>query len=68
MSGSDQMDMHSLECLRFEADCRELAKNARTPDLQSHYHRMAEVWSTLAVSGPDSSSGRGISEAEAQMA
>ena len=39
----------ALECLRFEADCRELAKNACCPDLYSHYLRMADVWLTLAV-------------------
>jgi hypothetical protein len=67
MSGLNQSNMHSLECLRFEADCRELAKNARSPDLQSHYVRMAEVWMVLAVSGSDSHSGEGMSEAETQM-
>jgi len=68
MSKSNQSNTHSLECLRFEADCRELAKNADSPDLQSHYLRMAEVWLDLAVSGPDSPTGEGISEAETQMA
>jgi hypothetical protein len=66
MSGLNQSNMHSLECLRFEADCRELAKKARSPDLQSHYLRMAEVWMALAVSGSNSHSGEGISEAETQ--
>ena len=55
MAESNQSNTHSLECLRFEADCRELAKNARSSDLQSHYLRMAEVWLALAVSGPNES-------------
>jgi hypothetical protein len=59
---------HSLRCLRLEADCHELAKNARSRGLQSHYLRIAEVWLALAVSGPNSSSGDGISEAETQTA
>jgi hypothetical protein len=65
MSESNQFNKHSLECLRFEADCRELAKNAHSPDLQSHYLRMAEVWLAMAVSGPDSHTGVGISKARA---
>ena len=68
MSESNQSDMHSLECMRFEADCRELAKNARSPDLHSHYLRMADVWLTLAVSGPNSGSDESISEAETLIA
>jgi hypothetical protein len=67
MSGLNQSNMHSLECLRFEADCRELAKNARNPEVHSHYLRMAEVWMVLAVSGTNSRPGEGISEAETQM-
>jgi hypothetical protein len=63
MSKSNQSNTHSLECLRFETDCRELAKNVASPDLQSHYLRMAEVWLDRALSGPDSDMGEGISEA-----
>jgi hypothetical protein len=68
MLRSDRMSMHSLECLRLEADCRELARNVRDLDLQSHYLRMAEVWLALAVSGPNPCSGEGISEAKTQTA
>jgi hypothetical protein len=64
MSEPNQSNLPSLECLRFEADCRQLANNARSPDLQSHYFFMADVWSALAVSGPDSHTSVGISEAE----
>ena len=67
MSESNQLKAHSLECLRLEADCRELAMNARTPDLMSHFVRMAEVWSALAISGPSSRAGKNGSEAQALM-
>jgi hypothetical protein len=50
MPDSNQLYVRSLECLRLEADCRELAKRARCPDLQSHYLRLADVWLALAVS------------------
>jgi len=55
-----------LECLRFESECRELAKNVPCPDLQLHFLRLAEAWLALAVSGPDSHAGEGISEAGTQ--
>ena len=52
MSWSEQLRKHALECLRLEADCMQLAGDARNPDLQSNFVRMARVWSALAVSGP----------------
>jgi len=55
-----------LECLRFEAECRERAKNVPCHDLQSGFLRLAEAWLALAVSGPDSHAGEGISEAGMQ--
>ena len=60
--------MHSLECLRLEADCRELAKNAPGPDTQAHYLRMAEVWLALATSGPASDPDEDAFETETQPA
>ena len=57
MTESKQSNAYALECLRLEADCRELAWNARNPRLQSHFIRMARTWSALAVSGPDSRAG-----------
>jgi hypothetical protein len=42
-----------LECMRLAADCMELAGEIRNPALQSHFVRMAEEWSTLAVEGPN---------------
>jgi CheY-like chemotaxis protein len=66
MSELNQRDMHSLECLRLETDCRELAKNIRSPDLRSQLLRMAKIWSDLAVSGPSAPSSEGISATEKQ--
>ena len=68
MSESNQVKKHSLECLRFEADCRELAKNVRNRGLRSHFLRMAEVWLGLAISGPNTRVGEGASDAETQTA
>jgi hypothetical protein len=39
---------HALECLRFEADCMQLARDTHSPNLQSHFLRMATFWSSLA--------------------
>jgi two-component system, response regulator PdtaR len=66
MSELNQRQMHSLECLRLEADCRELANSVRSPDLRSQLLRMAQTWSDLAVSGPSAPSGDGTSETEKQ--
>ena len=63
MTKSNQANIYSLECLRLEADCRELAWNVRSPLLQSHFIRMARTWSAVAVSGPDSHAGKATSEA-----
>lgn len=52
MSESDRLRKHALECLRLEADCRQLAFTADRPSLRSHFVRMARVWSDLADRGP----------------
>jgi len=57
MSKSKQLNTHSLECLRLEADCRELAWNAPSPNLKLHFVRMAKTWSALAVTEPSSRAG-----------
>ena len=54
MTELKQSNAYALECLRLEADCRQLAWDARSPRLQLHFIRMARTWSALAVSGPDS--------------
>jgi hypothetical protein len=66
MAESNQLYTRSLECLRFQADCHELAKRARSPDLQSHYLRMADVWLALAASGTSNHPEEDIWEAETQ--
>ena len=53
MSESDYSRKHALECLRLEADCMQLAGAFHDPALQSHFVRMARVWSDLAVRGPN---------------
>jgi hypothetical protein len=45
---------HTLECLRLQTDCMELAGIANGYDVQSHFVSMARFWGDLAVSGPAS--------------
>jgi hypothetical protein len=51
MSRSDNWRKHALECMRFEADCRQLVAEVHSTALQAHFARMAIVWSTLAARG-----------------
>jgi hypothetical protein len=44
---------HALECMRMAADSMQLAGDVQNPALQSHFVRMATVWSDLAVRGPN---------------
>jgi hypothetical protein len=48
MSELNHFRRHSLECLRLEADCMQLAGDLRLPAWQAHYLRMARVWRSLA--------------------
>jgi hypothetical protein len=43
---------HALECLRLESECKQLVIQTSNADLQSHFVRMAGVWSALAENGP----------------
>jgi hypothetical protein len=43
---------YELECMRLAADCMQLVGNVDSPALQSHFLRMARVWSDRAVRGP----------------
>jgi hypothetical protein len=43
---------HALECLRLESECKQLAIQTANADLQSHFVKMASVWSALAENGP----------------
>jgi hypothetical protein len=45
---------HTLECLRLQADCMELAGVVQGHGVQSHFVSMARFWGDLAVSGPGS--------------
>ncbi len=48
MCTSDDLRKRQLECLRLAADCQYLAGEAETPELRSHFRRMADNWSDLA--------------------
>ena len=52
MSKSDNFRQQELECMRLAADCMQLVGDVRSPALQSHFLRMARVWSSLADRGP----------------
>jgi hypothetical protein len=52
VSESDNLRKHALECMRLAADCMELAGDVHSPTLQSHFLRMARVWSAQADRGP----------------
>ncbi len=52
MSESYNMRKHALECMRLASDCMQLADDAHSPALQSHFLRIARVWTTLADQGP----------------
>ena len=47
------LQKQSLECLRLESACKELADGVRNSALQLHYTRMARFWSDLASEGLD---------------
>ena len=49
MSRSD--NKHALECMRLEADCRQLVAEVHNTALEAHFARMAIVWSTMADRG-----------------
>jgi hypothetical protein len=53
VSESDHWQQHALECMRMAADCMQLAGDLQNPALQSHFVRMARVWSDRAVRGPN---------------
>jgi hypothetical protein len=45
---------YALECLRLEADCKQLAVDVHSRALQSHFLRMASFWSVSANREPTS--------------
>jgi hypothetical protein len=64
VSESDYSRKHALERMRMAADCMQLAGDIQNPALQSHFVRMARVWSDLAVRGPsaDTQTERGYAD------
>jgi hypothetical protein len=58
VSESDYSRKHALECTRLAADSMQLAGDVQNPAFQSHFVRMARVWSDLAVRGPKGILGR----------
>jgi hypothetical protein len=66
MSEAKQLQRHALECLRLQADCMQLARVARSLNVQSHFVSMAQFWGTLAALGPSSDAGSKFSKAEMQ--
>ena len=57
MSETVNWRKHELECVRMAADCMQLAGDVQNPALQSHFVRLARVWSELAVRGPNADTG-----------
>jgi hypothetical protein len=51
VSASANLRKLELECLRLEADCRELAGAVESPALKSHFLQMAKKWSVMAAGG-----------------
>jgi hypothetical protein len=68
MSKPEQLRKLALECLRLETDCLQLAADAPNPNVQSHFVRMARVWSGLAVSGPSADAARQLADGKARTA
>jgi hypothetical protein len=68
MSNPELLRKHALDCLRLEADCMQLAGDARNANVQSHFVRMARVWSGLAVSGPGANAGQQLADGKARTA
>jgi hypothetical protein len=64
VSESDYSRKHALECVRMAADCMQLAGDVSNPAAQSHFVRLARVWSDLAVRGPsaDTQTERGYAD------
>jgi hypothetical protein len=43
---------HAVECLRFAADCRNLAQSVDTSSLRTHFLQMAKTWTAMADHAP----------------
>jgi hypothetical protein len=62
VSKPEQLQKLALECLRLEADCMQLAGDARNPNTQSLFVRMGRFWSGMAVAGPSTNAGRQLAD------
>ena len=47
----EQSRKHTLECLRLESDCLQLACDAPSPSTRSHFVRMAHIWLAHGLDG-----------------
>jgi len=48
MSETGKVQKYELLCMRFAAECRNLAADAPERDLRAHFLRMASTWTELA--------------------
>jgi hypothetical protein len=58
VSDPEHSRKHGLLCLRLQAECMQLAADARSPAWQSHFVRAADIWSNLAERGLGTDTGR----------
>jgi hypothetical protein len=40
---------YAIMCLRFAAECEDLAADVPEPDLRAHFLHMARIWTQLAI-------------------
>jgi hypothetical protein len=48
MSESENLQKHTVACMRMAAECRSLAADVHEPDLRAHLLRLASMWTELA--------------------
>jgi hypothetical protein len=61
-----QSQRRALECLRLEADCRQLARDSDSLGLREHFLWMAQVWFAMAVSGSRAYAAEGVCETKSR--
>ena len=44
-----QLPKQSLESLRMESECLQMARRSANPDMQAHFIRMARNWNRISV-------------------
>ena len=45
---SNYVERYALQCMRFAAECRDLADDVPDPGLRTQYLRMSRKWTELA--------------------